>query len=87
MRAFIGMPPAECGAGHPITYHIDITLIVSLSMVAVLTGRPGDGASGQGDLPGDDALVLADQVLTCALAWPKSGTEGHRDAGVCAAEV
>ena len=31
-------------------------------MVDVLTGRPGDRASGQGDLSGGDALVPAEQV-------------------------
>src|ERR1035441_5412898 len=45
LGAFIGMPPAGCGAGHPVTYQRDITLIPGLSMVAVLTGRLGDGAS------------------------------------------
>jgi hypothetical protein len=39
------MPPAECGVGYPITYQDDITLIADLSMVAVLTGPLGDGAS------------------------------------------
>jgi len=51
-----------CDVGHPIIYQYDIILIAGLALVAVLTGRPGDGASGQGDLPGGDALVLADQV-------------------------
>jgi hypothetical protein len=32
------MPPVGCGVGHPISYQIDITLISSLSMVAVLMG-------------------------------------------------
>jgi hypothetical protein len=45
LGAFIGMPPVGCGAGRPITYQSDITLIAGLSMVAVLTGRLGDGAS------------------------------------------
>ena len=31
-------------------------------MAAGPTGRLGDGASVRGDLPGGDALVLADQV-------------------------
>src|SRR5580704_8079626 len=39
LGAFIGMPPAERGVGHPITYQRDITLISGLSMVVVLTGR------------------------------------------------
>jgi hypothetical protein len=39
------MPPAECGAGYPITYQYDIKLIGDLSMMAVLTGRLGDGAT------------------------------------------
>jgi hypothetical protein len=30
------MPPAGCGAGRPITYQRDITLIAGLSMVALL---------------------------------------------------
>src|ERR1017187_2880674 len=51
-----------CGAGHPITYQRDITLIDGLSMVAVLTGRLGGPRVGEGDLPGGGALVLADQV-------------------------
>jgi hypothetical protein len=51
-----------CGAGHPITYQRDITLIGGLSMVAVLTGRLGGPRVGEGDLPGGGALVLADQV-------------------------
>src|SRR5580698_5903689 len=46
LLAFIGMPPAGCGVGHPITYQRDITLIAGLSMAEVLTGRLGDGASG-----------------------------------------
>jgi hypothetical protein len=36
LLAFIGMPPAGCGVGHPIIYQRDITLIAGLSMVAVL---------------------------------------------------
>src|ERR1035438_5011267 len=51
LAAFIGMPPVCCGAGHPITYQRDITLIGSLSMVAVLTGRLGDGASARVTYP------------------------------------
>src|ERR1039458_6486989 len=75
--AFIGMPPVGCGAGHPITYQRDITLIAGLSMVTVLAGWPGDGAPGQGDLPGGDALVLADQVLMIAsIAWRRSSGSG-----------
>src|SRR5580704_18411474 len=60
--AFIGVPPVGCGAGYPITYHCDITLIAVLSMAAVLTGRPRGRHAGPGDLPGGNALVLADQV-------------------------
>jgi hypothetical protein len=33
------MPPAGCGAGYPITYQRDITLIACSSMVAILTDR------------------------------------------------
>src|ERR1022692_4822943 len=47
LGAFIGMPPVGCGAGHPITYQRDITLISGLSMAAVLTGRLGGGAAGR----------------------------------------
>jgi hypothetical protein len=36
LLAFIGMPPAGCGAGHPITYQRDIILIAGLSIVVVL---------------------------------------------------
>src|ERR1039458_1004876 len=35
LGAFIGMPPAGCGVGHPITYQYDITLVPGLSMAAV----------------------------------------------------
>jgi hypothetical protein len=47
-------------------------------MAAVLTGRWGDGASVRGDLPGGDALVLAEQVharvdsARCEKAWGSS---------------
>jgi hypothetical protein len=51
-----------CGAGHPNIYQYDITLISDWSMVAVLTGPAGGRRVGQGDLPGGDTLVLADQV-------------------------
>src|SRR5437762_11312150 len=44
LDAFIGMPPVDCAAGHPITYQSDIILIAGLSMVAALTCR-GDSAS------------------------------------------
>jgi hypothetical protein len=37
-------------------------------MVAVLAGRLGDGGVGEGDLPGGDALVLADQVTYALMA-------------------
>src|SRR5580693_4740672 len=42
LGAFIGMPPAECGVGHPITYQRDITLIAGLSTAAVLTVRAAE---------------------------------------------
>src|ERR1039457_2875348 len=60
LGAFIGMPPVGCGAGHPIIYQYDSTLIDGSSMVAVLTGRLGGRRVSEGDLPGGDALVLAD---------------------------
>src|ERR1035441_4529884 len=48
LGAFIGMPPLGCGAGHPVTYQRDITLIGGLSMVAVPTGRLGGPRVGPG---------------------------------------
>src|ERR1017187_10547285 len=47
LGAFIGMPPLGRGAGHPVTYQRDITLIGGLSMVAVLTGRLGGPRVGE----------------------------------------
>src|SRR5215472_594723 len=39
LGVFIGIPPAECGVGYPITYQSDITLIAGSSMAAALEGR------------------------------------------------
>jgi hypothetical protein len=54
-----------CGAGHPITYQRDITLIGGLSMVAALTGRLGDGAPVRVTYP---ASVRSSSRIRCAHA-------------------
>jgi hypothetical protein len=56
------MPPVGCGVGHPITYQDDITLIIRLVNGGSPDGPAGGWRAGAGDLPGGDALVLADQV-------------------------
>src|ERR1039457_99180 len=52
---------AECGVGHPITYQYDSTLILGINGGSP-NGPTGGRRGGEGDLPGGDALVLADQV-------------------------
>jgi hypothetical protein len=61
--AFIGVPPVGCGAGYPITYHCDITLIAVLSMAAVLTGRLEDGTPVRVTYP---AAMRSSSRIRCA---------------------
>jgi hypothetical protein len=74
LDAFIEMPPAECGVGYPTTYQYDIKLIGDLSMMAVLTGRLGDGATVRVTYPAaaTAAILVADAWFDVTTAQPGS---------------